>query len=195
MKTRALIAVMACFAFLMILVGHAKADTPVNFTVTINTGSEMGDVFTGSYTYNSSNQMTSFTFNDPNWDSTAFTGSTSPAWNGSGQGYAYFQVTDPTNWLVWFNANNQTPDDAFAFGFPSSAHNALAPYLFYYGAPGGAGSGCENAGCFFEDGSGTISFNGIPASLPTPTPEPGTMLLLGTGITGLVGLLRRRQKA
>jgi len=179
MKARAIITVMACFVFLMIAAGQAKADTTVNFTVTITSGTESGDIFTGSYAYDSSNQMTSFAFSDPNWDSSSFTNNSDPAWNNTGQGYAYYQLTNPSDWMVWFNKNTQTQDDSFAFG---SAN--LLPNQFVYGTSTGCG-----ADCFYIDGSGTVSYSS------TATPEPGTMMLLGTGLFGLLGLMRRRQKA
>jgi hypothetical protein len=185
MKTRALITVMACFAFLLISVGRAKADSTVNFTVTINSGSESGDVFTGSYTYNALDEMTSFAFTDPNWNPAAFPGNT-PAWNGSGQGWAYFQLTDPTNWMVWYNQNLGTPDDSFTFGSAD-----LYPDTFLYGTSNSPSDpSCTGAGCFLDDGSGTVTYNTVAT-----TPEPGTIALFGTGLSGFLGLIRRRRKA
>jgi hypothetical protein len=53
----------------------------------------------------------------------------------------------------------------------------------------------ELAFVYGESGNNSIdslSFNTIDDCTPSPTPEPSSIALLGTGILGIAGVLRRR---
>jgi hypothetical protein len=184
MKGRMLFVVITCFAFLLLATGNAKADTTTTFVVNITSGTLNGDVFTGSFTFNAANVMTSFNFNDPYYDPSAFAGG--PNWNDSGAGYAYFQLTDPNDWMVWFNPGTQLLDDSFAFGSAD-----LVPNLFLYGTSSDSGgcSGFSPANCFLGDGNGPVTYN------TSAVPEPGTLFLMGTGIASLAASRRKRKTA
>jgi hypothetical protein len=52
-------------------------------------------------------------------------------------------------------------------------------------------------GCFY-DNSGTFSAavtQSGPTGTPSPTPEPSSLILLGTGVLGLAGVMRRKASA
>jgi len=145
-----------------------RADTTqtVDFTVTVTSGSESGDVFTGSYSFDTTTlvmagiaPLTTFTFTDP-----AFAGDSL-----STGGFLNHEVdSTPTGLNIFFVPGVGT-DDAFS----------IQGAIFNYGTTEKRGLGTG----FVVDGEGTVTYS---------TAEPRTIALLGLGLVGLIGVKRIR---
>ena len=87
--------------------------------------------------------------------------------------WLYFQDFDVLPGTYWASV---VPD----LGFP--------PQWGWATATGGTGYQCFNLACGLTGVGFAYAIDGVP----TPTPEPGTLVMLGTGILGLAGTLRRK---
>ena len=94
-------------------------------------------------------------------------------------------------------------DGAFSFNnlvyFPPVAGYSVDLYGLVFNVAGlGDVNLCGTAGCFGSDSYTNISnFGGyvgtnVAATFDSPTPEPGTLLMFGSGIIGLSSVLRRK---
>jgi hypothetical protein len=94
-------------------------------------------------------------------------------------------------------------DGAFSFNnlvyFPPVAGYSVDLYGLVFNVAGlGDVNLCGTAGCFGSDSYTNISnFGGyvgtnVTATFDSPTPEPGTLLMFGSGIIGLSSVLRRK---
>jgi len=177
----ALLAVVACAT-------PAKADTvdQINFTVNITSGSQSGDVFTGSFTYDATayslnpadGPVLSFTFTDPAWS--GYTLSSPAVLAGGGflyYGYLQFELAPPPG----------ATDNFFDF------YTGIATDGTWFGAFG-YGSTVSSTG-WVPDGQGTVTYSAPTVIGTIPTPEPASLVLLGTGLLSIVGLVCRKRLA
>jgi hypothetical protein len=103
-----------------------------------------------------------------------------------------------TGTIAQFGASTSGPG-VFEFVFNVTG-GILAPAFFGQGPAGvvlGASGGSTYTGSFavdFTNLSGGQAGTGTASADTAPVPEPGTLLLLGTGVAGLVGYGRRERR-
>jgi hypothetical protein len=93
------------------------------------------------------------------------------------------------NTSVGFSGNGPAPTS-----ISRSIDGNLVDFIF--GTPFGGGTSAalviQTNATGFQFAAGQGSLTGVPALVPTPTPEPGTLMLLGTGLAGLAGAIKRK---
>lgn len=167
---------LGAFTLIFALFARPVNADQVDFTVAVLSGPQAGDVFTGSYTYDAatfnlygSAPVLSFAFTDPAWSGATLS---SPGIAISRAVWGVSVGSFNPSGLGFFFAPFTGPNDSFVIDGNG----------FVYG------TATSLAGAFDGSGDGTVSYSGLVA----PTPEPGSLVLFGTGLLGLVGIARRR---
>lgn len=145
----------------------------------IHTGESWGvNVFNGSVFAGSSVYSNGFKFEEEAFIYNQFTGS-----NASTVQHALWSIFDPSNWDNYNPASNALVNQAYNFAMGlvgnTSGNSILSAATFYIYDGNGTHPYCYGAPQNFVGGN-------------SPVPEPSSLMLFGSGLLGLAGVLRRK---
>lgn len=96
---------------------------------------------------------------------------------------------DGTDLTVALTDGNGVTQNLLDYGIDVGSY--LGTNTAYVGFTGGTGSGFENEDILNWEFSNTST---LPPPPPPSTPEPGSLVLLGSGLSGVAALMRRRMR-
>jgi len=171
-KSICMLAIFLAFAFMPAT--SAFADTTETFTITDLTGPLAGNTYDGSFTYDSGGNVLSFTTDFPTWNDSYFSEIGTPLF-----------TADSLN--LYFNPGLSASPPVYGIYI-------WDPDVLYYGYQVLDYSTDPPSLALETRGTGTVTYYSSGSNNP-PVPEPGSFLLLATGLAGTLGAIRRKLRA
>jgi len=179
------ICIIAVFlAFALAAAPSAFADNTQTFTISMTGGALAGNTYTGSFSWDPTGGnviINAFSTDFPGWvDATTNYGATINDF--------YWKFTDGNGGLVlWYTPSALGQYAGNPIGNPADAMYFFSPGYFESGTT-------EDTLSFTVWDSGTVAYGTQNPDAPA-VPEPGTFLLLASGLSGMLGAIRRKIKA
>ena len=159
-------------SFVIVPTVFVFADTTETFTITDLSGPLVGNSYNGSFTYDSGGNVLSFTTDFPTWNDSFFPEISTPLFLANSL-YLYF-------------------NPGLSASPPVYGIYIWDPDVLYYGYQV---IDLDSGDLALETrGRGTVTYYSSGSTAP-PVPEPGSFLLLATGLAGMLGAVRRKLRA